>query len=118
MIVIDALWLGFVAKNLYASEYRLAGFELEPSPKGVVAGLIVYLFMAYGLQRWCVNASKPVKEAFLLGLTIYAVYNATLSFVEPQLPLKIALVDTLWGGSLWAMVSWINLRLTRSKLQT
>ncbi len=58
----------------------------------------VYLALGYLL-----SLTKSVQEAFLYGVLVYAVYDFTNLAVLSDYPLSFALVDTLWGGILFAI---------------
>ena len=45
-------------------------------------------------------------DAFVLGLVIYGVYEGTNYAILKKWPLKIVIMDTLWGGILFALTSF------------
>lgn len=47
------------------------------------------------------------KETGSLGLLVYGVYNFTNLALFEKYSLKIAMLDTLWGGILFTLVPWI-----------
>lgn len=72
------------------------------------AAIPVYLALAYLLLQ-----QTSMKGAFLSGLAVYAVYDFTTLALFKDYPLSFALMDTLWGGVLFASAYWLLHRLTR-----
>lgn len=79
-----------------------AGRSMNPR---FLAGVPVYLALGYLVTQ---QISAP--RAFLAGLCVYAVYDFTMLFTFDQYPLTFAVVDSLWGGLLMALVWWVSHR--------
>lgn len=107
-LLLDLLWLGFVAKNFYASQM---GELLLDRPRLGVA-LLFYVVYVVGLVYFAVSAGLETGNwrtaAFngaLFGFFTYLTYDATnLAVLKGYDPL-VAVVDTLWGTLLGATVS-------------
>jgi uncharacterized membrane protein len=52
-----------------------------------------------------------MKEAFLTGMCVYAVYDFTVLAAFKEYPFYMAVADTIWGGVLFTLVYWIRERL-------
>lgn len=63
-----------------------------------LAAVVVYPALAYLLSR-----CKTLWEAFLTGLTVYAVYDFTVLALFQDYTLSVAILDTLWGGVLFTL---------------
>jgi len=50
---------------------------------------------------------KSILEAFLLGIIIYAVYETTTLAILKNWTYKTAIIDTIWGGTLFALTTFI-----------
>lgn len=50
-------------------------------------------------------------KATLLGLVLYGVYNFTSLALLKDYSIHVAMKDTLWGGALFTIVTWIMLSL-------
>lgn len=110
-LVIDLLWLGLIAKNLYQTEL---GFIMAESPNWIAAG-IFYLIFIVGLVFFVINpalAKDSWKYALLVGLFFgfitYSTYDLTNLATLKDWPLKVTLIDLVWGSSLGASVSTIT----------
>ncbi len=73
------------------------------------AAVPVYAAMTALLQLFATSTLT----AFLLGLCVYAVYDFTSYALLKDYRLDIAIMDTLWGGSLFAIVYNLKLKLAK-----
>jgi uncharacterized membrane protein len=101
-LVLDALWLGKVARGFY--RLRL-GPLLAPRFR---AGPAVAFYALYvtGLQYFAISgATSPgaaALEGALFGLFCYATYDLTNWATLRDFPGSLAVVDTAWGTGLSA----------------
>lgn len=106
-LLLDGLWLGLVAKNLYASQ--LKGLMTD-NVRWVGAGLFYALFIV-GLLVFVIapalqhqNLSFALSRGALFGLVTYATYDLTNYATLKGFPLTIVGVDLLWGTLLSTLV--------------
>ena len=91
MALIDAPWLWFTV-NVVKDPFYTTGGDMK-----LWAAVIVYIALAYLLLR-----QTNVKDAFLTGAATYAVYDFTVLAVRNDFRWTSAVLDTLWGGVLFA----------------
>jgi uncharacterized membrane protein len=73
----------------------------------LLAALICYIFLIYGLNYFIIKPKRSASDAFLLGLIIYGVYETTnWAIFTKWSPLSV-IIDTLWGGILFALTTTI-----------
>lgn len=101
MILIDIPWLSFIGGD-YTNIVRTiqGGREVRMRP---LAGAVVYPAMAFLALK-----TTSLKDAFLTGLAVYAVYDFTVMAVFKEYPLYMAVADSLWGAFLYMAVFWIR----------
>lgn len=92
MAIIDAPWLWFTA-NIIKDPFYTTGGGMK-----LWAAIIVYIALAYLLLR-----QTNVKDAFFTGMATYAVYDFTVLAVRSDFRWTSAVLDTLWGGVLFAV---------------
>ena len=100
IIVLDVIWIGFVAKPLYQ---RGIGHLMAPEPRLAVA-MVFYLIFAFGLMYFAVLPNLGAEQltatlisAALFGLVCYATYDLTNLATLKNWPLSLALIDMAWG---------------------
>ncbi|GAB4141030.1 MAG: DUF2177 family protein [Patescibacteria group bacterium] len=106
--VIDMLWLGIFAKNFYQKNL---GFLLAENPKWIPA-IIFYLSFLVGVIIFAVAPSvekNSIDSVILLGALFgfftYATYDLTNFATIKNWPIKIVLVDILWGSTITSIIS-------------
>ena len=111
LLVIEGTWLAVIAKDFYQSEI---GFIMTDSPKIIPTVLFAVVFIA-GLVFFVINpalAKDSWKYALLaglfFGLVSYSTYDFTNLATLQDWPLKVSVVDLIWGSSMTAMVSTIT----------
>ena len=63
--------------------------------------------MVFGLYYFIVKDKKPVLDAFLLGLLVYGVYDLTNLGTLTNWTIKMTIMDSLWGASLFAITTYV-----------
>ena len=107
MLLIDMLWLGVIAKPLYQQGI---GHLMAERPN-LWAAALFYLLYPAGLVLFAVmpnTASTGVQTALMgaaLGLFAYATYDLTNLATLKGWPLRLSVIDTLWGAAVSAVAS-------------
>lgn len=105
---IDILWLGVIAKNFY--NRHLAHFFAERvnwTAAGLFYSLYILGIMIFAILPGISAASlaHTVALGVLYGLFTYATYDLTNLATLKDWPVKIVVVDILWGMVLCGLVS-------------
>ena len=77
----------------------------------LLGAIICYLFLLFGLNYFIINRNKSPQEAALLGLVIYGVYDATNYAIFNKWNLGALLMDTLWGGLVFYLTTFLTYKL-------
>jgi uncharacterized membrane protein len=109
MTVLDAGWLGYFAPRFYRKHI---GFILADKPDFVAAAAF-YLIYILGLTVFVVypgwnnldSVLHIIGLGALYGLVTYATYDLTNQSTVKNWPLKVTIVDMLWGTFLTSVVS-------------
>ena len=59
------------------------------------------------LNYFIIKPRKSVSDAFLLGLVIYGDYETTSYALLKNWSLITVIIDTLWGGALFAITTYV-----------
>ena len=95
-IAVDSVWL--IGGSSLSSK-MVQDIQGSPITIRFLPAVIVYVALAY-----LVSIPKTSKEAFLLGLSTYAIYDFTNYAILKKYSLQFALMDTIWGGILMTIV--------------
>ena len=103
-VVIDFVYLNLI-KNYFTNQVKIVqGSPLKVNLLGVV---LCYIFLIFGINYFIILPKKSAYEAFLLGLLIYGVYETTNYALFSKWSILTVIMDTLWGGVLFALVAFI-----------
>ncbi len=110
-LVIDLIWLGLIAKNLYSN---YLGSLMAPRVNWVAA-ILFYLLFIVGLVFFVITPavdkqswSYALLVGMLFGLITYATYDLTNLATLKGWPLTITIIDLAWGSTLGGLVSLIT----------
>lgn len=110
-IVLELFWLIILAKDLYAKEL---GYIMKSRPNLLPAAVFSVLFVG-GLVFFVVNPaieqndwSYALFAGVFYGLITYATYTLTNLANLEGWPLKVTIIDLLWGMVLGGTASTIS----------
>lgn len=107
-LLLDYIWLGYIAKNAYIESYgnllrKIEGADGQVAMDPVFwSAIIVYLLLIGGIlilvtpyahASWLVIFAAGA----FFGLVTYGVYNFTAYAVIKDWPLNMAIIDCFWG---------------------
>jgi len=103
-ISIDFVYLNLMKGYFFNQIKLIQGSEPKMNFFGAA---LCYLFLIAGINYFIIKPRKSVNEAFLLGIVIYGVYETTNYALFDKWSLLTVIMDTLWGGILFAATTYI-----------
>ena len=103
-ISLDSLYLNSMKGYFEKQVQAVQGSGMQINYLGAA---LCYLFLIIGLNYFIIKPKKSVQDAFLLGLVIYGVYETTNYALFKKWALLTVFIDTLWGGILFALTTYI-----------
>lgn len=104
-VVVDFIWLGFVARDFYRSSIG----HLMGDGFNIPAAIVFYLIYPVGVVLFAVNPgidAGNIAKATILGLAFgffaYATYDLTNLATLRDWPIGITIADIAWGSILTA----------------
>jgi uncharacterized membrane protein len=101
---IDSLYLTLI-KDYFSNQIKI--IQKTPFTMNFSATLLSYVFLVFGLNYFIIKPKRSVLDAFLLGLIIYGVFEATNKALFSKWSWLTVILDTLWGGILFALTTYI-----------
>ena len=68
------------------------------------------------LYKFIIKERKSPNDAFILGICIYGIFDFTNMAIFKKYEIIPSIIDTLWGGCLFYMVTLITYKIVRIKL--
>ena len=120
-IIIDAIWLGILAKDLYSNQLG----HLLKQEVNLIAAFAFYIIYNLGLTIFVIIPSlqlncprHAISCGALFGLVTYSTLDLTNLAIIKDWPLHISIVDMVWGTILTATVSGITFFTARKLIKT
>ena len=108
LLSLDAIYLTAI-KNMF--ETQIAAVQRVALQFRLFGAIMCYALLIGGLYYFILRTRRPISDAFFLGILIYGVYESTTYALFKQWKLKTVIIDTLWGGILFALTTAIVYKL-------
>ncbi len=105
MILLDSIYLNSIGTTYAEQVAKIQRTAMNINYKGVI---FCYILLVFGLYYFILKDRKSVFDAFLLGIVIYGVYDATTYAIFKKWSPLLAFIDTIWGGTLFALTTMIT----------
>ena len=104
LLLFDSIYLNLISNIFNEQIKKIQGTNIKMNYNGAI---IAYIFLILGLYYFIIKPNRSIKDAFLLGLVIYGVYEGTNYALFNNWSEYIVIIDTLWGGILFALTTFI-----------
>ena len=112
-VILDGIYLNLIRDYFNKQIKAVQGSDIKVD---FIAAAITYIFLIFGLNYFILSQNRSVKDAALLGLVIYAVYEFTNKALLKNWTYKTAVMDTVWGAVLFGLTTAIVYQLRRIRL--
>jgi uncharacterized membrane protein len=104
-VSLDFIYLS-IFKNYFLNQMK----KIQGMPVSVnyFSMVLCYIFLIFGINYFIIKPKRSVQDAFLLGLIIYGVYETTNWALFKNWSVLTVIIDTLWGGILFASTTYIT----------
>lgn len=103
-LLLDFIYLNFI-KSYFDKQIKLVqGTSIKLN---FFAMLLCYILLIFGINYFIIIPDRSILDAFLLGIIIYGVYETTNMALFSKWAWQTVLIDTLWGGILFALTTFI-----------
>lgn len=110
--IIDFIYLKAISSHF---SQQILDVQKSKITLRLTPAIICYIALVVVLNYFILNTNNTNKQkvlnAFILGLCIYAVYEMTNYALLENWTLKTVIIDTLWGGILFALTTFIIINI-------
>ncbi len=105
--------IDFIYLNLISSYFKQQIRDVQGSDSNfrLIPAILCYIALVAALYIFVINTNETkenkILKAFILGLCIYAVYEMTNYALLDKWSVKTVVIDTLWGGILFALTTFL-----------
>jgi uncharacterized membrane protein len=103
MLALDAVYLSTFSAYFNKVVKQIQGEKIQFN---IFGAILCYLLLIYGINYFIIDQKKPLKDAFILGIVIYGVYETTTYAIFKNWTLGAVALDTFWGGILFTLTTY------------
>lgn len=104
VFLIDAIFIYNIKDRFNKQILAVQGSNISINYLGTI---LSYVFIVLQLYWFIIKDDKSVLDAFILGLSLYGVYEFTNLALLKNWSIETALIDTVWGGCLFAITTYL-----------
>ena len=103
-LLIDAIYLYFIGGTPFLA---IVNKIQKPTPLKIKysGAILAYIFIVIIIYKFIIKENKTPLDAFILGLCTYGIFDATNYTLFEDYSINVAIQDTLWGGTLFYLVT-------------
>lgn len=105
LLTLDFIYL-FSIKNYFKNQIEI--IQKTPFILNMYSVLLCYIIIIFGINYFIIIPNKSVFDAFLLGIFVYGVYETTTMSLFTKWKWTTVALDTIWGGILFALTTFIT----------
>ena len=102
--VLDYIYITNIKERFGNMMLSIQGKEMSVKYLGVI---LAYVFLIFIAKYFVINKNFTLFESFILGSSIYAVYDMTNYATITNWDFNFAIIDMLWGGVLFASTNFL-----------
>lgn len=100
--ILDISYLKLNERMLHNQVINVQRVIIQPNYYAVI---MTYLLLFFTISYFIIRPHREIGEAFLLGFLVNGIFEFTNMSIFKKWELKTAIMDTLWGGILFALVT-------------
>lgn len=112
LVLIDSVYLTLMTPLFNKQIITIQGSKVQLNLYGAV---LCYFFLIFGLYYFIIKDKRSIVDAFLLGLVIYTVYEFTSMALLKNWYWSVAIIDSLWGATLFAITTALVYKISKLK---
>lgn len=117
ILFMDAVWIGYLAKDLYQNNLGMLVRKTNEVMTPIwSSAIVVYFLIAFGILYFVLpkangQYNKVLISGMLFGAVTYGIYDFTNYAILKDWPLKVTLIDFVWGTVLCGVTSVVVLTI-------
>jgi len=109
MLFIDSVYLSNIGGPMF--DKMVKKIQKDDMKLNIYGAIGAYILMIIAIYKFIIMERKPPMDAFILGICIYGVFDFTNYAIFNNYSMIIGLLDMLWGGILYYIVTLITYKL-------
>jgi len=109
ILFIDSVYLINIGGPMF--DKMVKQIQNDDMKLNIYGAIGAYALMILAIYKFIIMERKPPIDAFILGICIYGVFDFTNYAIFNKYNITIGLLDMLWGGMLYYIVTLITYKL-------
>lgn len=105
LVLVDLINLIFFASHIFNPQIQLV--QNSPLKVNILGAILSYITIIFGLYYFIIKDHRNIYDAFLFGIVTYGIFETTNLAIFKNWSLVTTFVDTLWGGILFALTTYV-----------
>jgi hypothetical protein len=110
LLILDAIYISMIKDEFELQIASIQRVSMQIRPLGAI---VCYFLLITGLWYFILRERRSIIEAFFFGIVIYGVYESTSYATLKNWSSKIFIMDTLWGGVLMGLTTYLTYKFTK-----
>lgn len=111
MLLFDAIYLSTAGGSLFHP--MIKNIQGEKMKLNIYGAIIAYILLFIVLYKFIIIEKRSEIDAFILGACIYGIFDFTNMALFSKYEWVPAIVDMIWGGSLFFITTKITYALSK-----
>ena len=108
--LLDFIYINLILKYFQNMILKIQKTSIKPR---LIPAILCYLVLIFSVYYFIILQNASLINAFLLGLTIYSVYELTNYATIKDWNLKFVIADSIWGGLLFLLTAFIYRKINK-----
>lgn len=112
LVILDIIWLTIISRGMY--QETIKNIQKNKLNIKILPAIFTYPLIAFGICKFVLSNDTSNEKGILglmFGFVIYGIYNGTNYAIFDNWSLETSIKDTLWGTTLFGIVSWVGSKL-------
>jgi len=105
LLLLDYVYISTFSNHFKEQIYKV---QKQPLKMNIRSAILCYILLILGLYYFILKENKSLKDAFLLGIFVYGIYELTTMSLLKEWKWSTVIIDTIWGGILFASTIYIT----------
>ena len=109
MLTLDSIYLSSIGGPLFRP--MIKKIQKEELKLNIYGAIACYILLILVLYKFIIKERNTPNNAFLLGFCIYGIFDTTNYALFNNYKIIPAIIDSLWGGCLFYIVTIITYKI-------
>ena len=117
IVIFSVLHFIFIYFNIETYSKLISSIQGNEIKIGKLPIIIHYISLLSSYKLFVINKNFTVKEALYFGIKIFGIINLSNYILFEKWPLKLSVINSIWGGLLFALSLYLSRVISDKKVK-